>query len=203
MTIQDTAEVFQILQGAYPNWRPSKDTLVTWAALFADQPMEKVIAGVKAFIATDTKGFAPGIGQINEIIHRPAACMTETEAWALVKRAISNSLYGCYEEFDKLPSLLQKVVGDPMQLRDWALLTEGLDTVVASNFQRSYRVELERQRVDAALPMDVKKVLGIGGIVLASNAPWAPIPEIGSNAQLSGSSLRPLGKGCEAYEKKN
>ena len=92
---------------------------------------------------------------------------------------------------------------DPLQLRDWALLTEGLDTVVASNFQRSYRAELERQRVNAALPMDVKKALGIGGIVLASNAPWAPIPEIGFKAQLSGSSLRPLGKGCETYEKKN
>ena len=159
MTIQDTAAVFRILQGAYPNWKPSKDTLVTWASLFADQPPEKVIAGVKAFIATDTKGFAPGIGQINEIIHRPAVDMTETEAWALVKKAISNGLYGCYEEFDKLPPLIRKVVGDPLQLRDWAMLTDGLDTVVVSNFLRSYRMELERQRVAAAIPMDVKKVL--------------------------------------------
>lgn len=203
MTVQETAKVFQIIQGAYPSWRPGKETLVTWAALFADQPPEKVIAGVKAFIATDTKGFAPCIGQINEIIHRPAAGMTETEAWAIVRKAVSNGLYGCYEEFDKLPSLLQKVVGDPLQLRDWAMLTDGLDTVVASNFQRSYRAQLDRQKIDAALPAGVKRILGHGRTFVTSNAPWAPIPEIGSKAQLSGSSLTPLEKGCEIDEKKN
>ncbi len=160
MTLQETAAVFQILQGAYPSWKPNRDTLLAWSALFVDEPPEIVVAGVKAFIASDTKGFAPSIGQIKSIIHTPPDQLTESEAWALVYKAIQNGIYGCFVEFEKLPPLVQKVVGEPMQLRSWALLTDGLDTVVASNFQRSYRTVLERQKVNAALPGDVKKALG-------------------------------------------
>ena len=58
MTVQETATVFKVLQGAYPSWRPSKDTLTAWAALFTDEPLEMVIAGVKAFIACDTRAIS-------------------------------------------------------------------------------------------------------------------------------------------------
>ena len=159
MTIQDTAAVFQILQGAYPNWKPNRDTLVAWSALFMDEPAEMVVAGVKAFIASDTKGFAPTIGQIKSIIHTPPDQLSESEAWALVYKAIQNGIYGCFVEFEKLPPIIQKVVGDPMQINAWAQLPDGVSTVVASNFMRNYRTEMERQRMDAAIPKDVKKVL--------------------------------------------
>ncbi len=161
MTIQETATVFQILQGAYPSWKPNRDTLVAWSALFVDEPAETVVAGVKAFIASDTKGFAPTIGQIKSVIHTPPDQLSESEAWALVYKAIQNGIYGCFIEFEKLPPIIQKVIGDPTQLRSWALLTEGLDTVVASNFMRSYRTELERQRINASLPPDVKLALDV------------------------------------------
>ena len=95
MTIQETAAVFQILQGAYPSWKPNRDTLLAWSALFVDEPPEIVVAGVKAFIASDTKGFAPTIGQIKSIIHTPPDQLTESEAWALVYKAIQNGIYGC------------------------------------------------------------------------------------------------------------
>ena len=168
MTLQETASVFRIIQGAYPSWKPSKDTLEVWASVFSDEPMALVIAAIKAFIVSDDKGFAPAIGQIKRIIHKPETDMSELEAWTLIKKAISNGIYDCYEEFEKLPPLLQKIVGDPQQLHSWALLTSGLDTVVASNFQRSYRTEIERQQIDAALPLDVKKTLGLCGHVVAS-----------------------------------
>ncbi|MBQ6670216.1 MAG: hypothetical protein IJM80_01135 [Firmicutes bacterium] len=170
MTLQETAAVFQILQGAYPSWSPNKNTMVAWSALFADEPPEIVIAGVKAFIASDTKGFAPSIGQIKSIIHTPPDQLSESEAWALVRKAIRNGIYGCYAEFDKLPLLVQKVVGDPQQINSWAQLTEGINTVVASNFMRNYRTELERMRMDAAIPKDVKAVLEQHGIGRASIA---------------------------------
>ena len=168
MTLQETAAVFQILQGAYPSWKPNRDTLLAWSALFVDEPPEIVVAGVKAFIASDTKGFAPTIGQIKSIIHTTPDQLTESEAWALVYKAIQNGIYGCFVEFEKLPPLVQKVVGDPMQINAWAQLPDGVSTVVASNFMRNYRTMLERQRMDAAIPPDVKKVLGSGTKLLAS-----------------------------------
>ena len=175
MTVQETAKVFKVLQGAYPSWKPSKDTLAAWAALFTDEPLEMVMAGVKAFIACDTKGFAPSIGQIKEIIHTPPCDMTESEAWVLVRKAISNGIYGYEEEFKGLPAVVQKAVGSPMQIHHWAMLTEGIDTVVASFFTRNYRMQIEHLKTESALPVDVKKALGLDcGINTASIADVRP-----------------------------
>ena len=175
MTVQETAKVFKVLQGAYPSWKPSKDTLAAWAALFTDEPLEMVMAGVKAFIACDTKGFAPSIGQIKEIIHTPPCDMTESEAWVLVRKAISNGIYGYEEEFKGLPAVVQKAVGSPMQIHHWAMLTEGIDTVVASFFTRNYRLQIEHLKTESALPVDVKKALGLDcGINTASIADVRP-----------------------------
>ena len=85
-------------------------------------------------------------------------------------KAIRNGIYGCYVEFEKLHPLIQKVVGDPQQINSWAQLTEGINTVVASNFMRNYRTELERMRMDAAIPKEVKAVLEQHGIGRASSA---------------------------------
>ena len=175
MTVQETATVFKVLQGAYPSWKPRKDTLAAWAALFADEPFEMVMAGVKAFIACDTKGFAPSIGQIKEIIHKSQIGISEAEAWALARKAISNGIYGYEEEFKALPDVVQKAVGSPVQIHHWAMLTEGIDTVVASYFARNYRSQIERIRTEFALPGDVKKMLGLDcGINTASIADVRP-----------------------------
>lgn len=171
MTIQETAKVMDIIKGAYPNWTATKETVIVWAQMFVDDPVDIILAAVKSYIATDTKGFAPVVGQIKKIIvdfKQPD--MSEQEAWSLIRKAISNGIYGSYEEFNNLPPILQKVVGSPEQLESWATLTEGLDTVVASNVMRSYRSACERERFETALPSDVKLMLGsttklIGGAI--------------------------------------
>ena len=188
MTVQETAKVFKVLQGAYPNWKPSKDTLAAWAALFTDEPLEMVVAGVKAFIACDTKGFAPSIGQIKDIIHKPICEMTESEAWALVRKAISNGIYGYEEEFKALPVVVQKAVGSPMQIHHWAMLTEGIDTVVVSHFTRNYRLQIERQKARSIIPLEVINVLGLDcGINAASIADVRP----NASAELLGETPNP------------
>jgi hypothetical protein len=74
--------------------------------------------------------------------------MTEAEAWALVRKAASNSFYGqAAKEFDKLPPILQRLVGTPNQLRDWGMMDSNeFNTVVASNFQRSYRARVKSDK---------------------------------------------------------
>lgn len=160
MTLQDTAKVMDIIKGAYPSWNATKNTALVWAQMFVDDPVELVLAAVKSYIASDTKGFAPVVGQIKQIMtDLQVEDMNEQQAWSLVRKAIGNGLYGCYTEYAKLPPILQKVVGSPEQLTEWAMLEQGLDTVVASNVMRSYRAALERERFERALPSDVKMVL--------------------------------------------
>lgn len=162
MTVQETGLILDILQTAYPRWNADKKkTLVLWAQMFCDEPVELVGAAVKAYIAADVQGFCPTIGQIkNTIYEMRDDSLGEVEAWGLVKRAISNGIYGCYEEYQKLPPIIQRVVGSPEQIHDWALLTDGVSTVVASNFMRAYREELRRVKFRGVLPNDVKKALG-------------------------------------------
>lgn len=161
MTVQETAKIMDIIKGAYPSWNATKQTAIVWAQMFVDDPVDLVLASVKSYIASDTKGFAPVVGQIKKIMtDLQTDDMNENEAWSLVRKAISNGLYGSYTEFQALPPILQKVVGSPDQLSEWAMLTDGLDTVVASNVMRSYRKEVERQKFERALPTDVKMALG-------------------------------------------
>lgn len=160
MTLQDTSKIMDILKANYQNWNADRNTLILWSQMFADDPVKEVAAAVKAFIAQDTKGFAPVIGQIKQLMLKVKSDdMGEGEAWMLIRKAISNGIYGSCEEFEKLPEILQRVVGSPDQLEQWAMLTEGLDTVVQSNVKRAYRQELEREQFNRALPTDVRLAL--------------------------------------------
>lgn len=168
MTGNETLKILAVLKGAYPAFyrdmgRKEADGIVAlWTEMFAEDPYELVAAAVKALIACDEKGFPPHIGAVKARIRKITTPqeMTEGEAWALVLRAVSRSAYNAREEFDKLPKLLQGVVGSPNQLRDWALMDSGtLQSVVASNVQRSYKARAAANRDYAALPGDVKALV--------------------------------------------
>ena len=168
MTREDTIKVLSILRGAYPGFyrditkQEAESTIVLWASMFEEEPFELVGAAVKAFITADAKGFPPAIGQIKERIRQITQPeeMTEQEAWALVSKAISRSTYGSVEEFEKLPPEIQAVVHDPGQLRQWALAeADEVETVVASNFMRSFRAKQKATKEYLALPTDVKRLM--------------------------------------------
>ena len=167
MTIEETGVVMDILQAAYPRYysgpsAPNPEQAVSlWSTMFADDDLQLVLAAVKAFIATDIKGFPPHIGAIKSKLRQLTAPKetTELEAWGMVYRAICNSAYNSENEFSKLPKLIQGIVGDPGQLREWAMMpSDTVQSVVASNFQRSYRARAQHEREFAALPGDVQDV---------------------------------------------
>ena len=102
-----------------------------------------------AYIATDTKGYPPMPGAINErILQARELCgLTENDAWVLVLRAVSRGIYNSAEEFAKLPEEVQRIVGHPRQLHEWALLDAGeVNTVIASAFRRSWRARKELEK---------------------------------------------------------
>lgn len=135
-----------------------------WMTMFKDEPAESVSNAVYEYIATDTSGYFPSIGALREIIAKRSMrdALTEDEAWAMVRTATSNGYYGAEEEFRKLPRTVQKIVGNPEQLRDWAVMdSESFNTVVASNFRRSYRTQTEKEQNDLMLPQSIKQNIAL------------------------------------------
>ena len=168
MNHNETLAIMSVLKAAYPNFykdmkRTEAEGIVSlWAEMFSDEPAQLVAAAVKAHIANDAKGFPPHIGAIKEAVTRLRTPdeMTEIEAWGLVQKALSNGIYGSQQEYDKLPPIVQRLVGSPKQLKEWAMMdVDAVNSVVASNFQRSYKARAANERHMLSLPSDVRQVM--------------------------------------------
>lgn len=164
----ETVKILAILRGAYPQFyrdtdkQEALDTVNLWQSMFADDDFTIVSAAVKALISADEKGFPPVIGQVKARIRKitQPPQITDGEAWALVSKAIRNGYYSSKEEFDALPENIRRIVGSPQQLKDWSMMdSDTVHSVVASNFQRAYRVRTQNDAEYAALPPDVKKIM--------------------------------------------
>lgn len=168
MTRDETLAIMTVLKTAYPsfykdmNRETALQAVSLWTEMFSDDKPEIVAAAVKALIKTRKEGYPPTIGEVSAKIAeltQPKE-MTELEAWSLVERACRNGLHGAAEEFAKLPPLIQKAVGSPNQLREWAMMdADTVKSVVASNFMRSFKVYQKRERDMAMLPGDVRQLL--------------------------------------------
>ena len=161
MTKKETAEIIAVLQTNYPeNFREKSDTVLDamvnlWHSVFQRDPYPVVQAAVMSYMQTSTDRFMPNVGIIREQIRKitEPVGMSEAEAWSLVKNALRNGLYGFREEYAKLPPMIQRCVGTENTLREWAGIDLAmLDSVIASNFQRSYRAIARSENEWAKLP---------------------------------------------------
>lgn len=160
MEKEDTKKLLAVIVASFPNYKPENTqfTLNTWHEMLKDYDKGIVFMALKAYIATDTSGFAPSIGQVINQISKLQAKeeLTEIQAWGLVSKALRNGYYHSEEEFDKLPPTVQKAVGSPQMLQNWAMSDAGsIETVVASNFMRTYNAVVKRQEMESKLPSDV------------------------------------------------
>lgn len=165
MTEIETMKIMAVLQAAYPQFYAKKSDeelsqiVSLWAEMFADEPYNLVAMAVKALIKTRESTFPPGIGEINARIMQLTQPeeLSEMEAWALVSQAVRNSAYNSQREFDRLPEVVQRVIGSPAQLREWSQMdSDTVNSVISSNFQRSYRARAKNEREYIALPSSVK-----------------------------------------------
>lgn len=164
MTRQEAIKIMTILKTAYPNFYKdySKEELNAaidlWATMFVDEHPKIVTEAVKALICTHK--YPPTIADIKEkiaTITRPQE-MTEMEAWQKVKAAIS--YYNAAENFDKLPPTLKKIVGSPNTLREWAVMDgEVVNSVIQSNFMRSYKIKVAQEKEFTVLPDSTKQLI--------------------------------------------
>ena len=163
MTVIEAKKIIAVMLVSFPNFKPTDvDSMAeTWADMLSEYSYSQVSMALKAYIVSDTSGFAPAIGQLVEkiqTISQPQE-LNEMEAWSLVSRAIRNSTYNSVEEFAKLPQLVQKAVGLPDQLRTWAMDENYNEQVASSNFIKCYRTEVARSQELSKMPSDVRKII--------------------------------------------
>lgn len=162
MTREETVKIIRIICDSYPNFKPNNlsETVDVWNMLLSEYEYQYIAQGLKAYIVSDASGFAPSIGQIIEkaqLITEPTE-MNGAEAWSLVRKALSNGYYGAQEEFDALPETVRKAVGSPENLRNWSNTDESsVETVIQSQFLRSYRTEVLRKKEVSKMPEQIRK----------------------------------------------
>lgn len=164
MTVNETVEVLKILKATYPEYyrnlskEETKSMVDMWNWAYAETDVKEVLRALKSFITTDSKGFPPKPGQLNEHLNKLNNIneLSELQAWHLISKACRNSSYKAKEEFDKLPDILQKLVGSPNQLKYWSSLPQDeFETVVQSNFMRSYKHKSEQAKYYNSLPKEL------------------------------------------------
>jgi len=164
MTREETKKIVMVIASTYPNWHPMdmSFTVDAWTSMLDGFSYQQISTALKAFILTDTSGFAPSVGQLIGLLDRVGNNqeLSEMEAWSLVSDALRRSTYYAESEFEKLPDVVQKAVGSPSILRNWAQTdTQSVENVIQSNFMRTYRTELARSRELRKMPDDVGALL--------------------------------------------
>ena len=164
MTREETVKIIRIMVDSYPNYKPNNisETVDVWNMMLSDYDYNLVAMALKTYILSDTSGFAPSIGQLvakMQTITKPQE-LSEMEAWSLVSKAIRNSSYNSVEEFVKLPLLVQRAVGTPDNLRNWAVSDcQTIESVIQSNFLRTYRTVVKRENEINCMPNDIKSLI--------------------------------------------
>ena len=163
MTEKEVRQLLAMTQAVYPNYNPpSREAAVNaWLMCLSEYDNNVVMAAFKAYMTTNASGFAPAPGQLIEILQtltQPSE-LNELEAWSIVRKALRNCGYNSEQEFAKLPTVVQKTVGTPQQLKIWACDSEFNENVVSSNFIKTYRTEVKRATELNKMSSDVRKLI--------------------------------------------
>lgn len=164
MTREETVEIIHIICDCYPNFKPEdlSRTIDAWQVMLEEYSCEQVAAALKAYITSNTSGFAPSVGEIVakiQLVSQPQELDGMT-AWGLVSKALRNGTYGAVEEFKKLPPLVRQAVGMPDNLKNWATADyQTIETVIQSNFLRTYETIVKRANEINRIPDNIKSLI--------------------------------------------
>lgn len=130
-----------------------------WYSLLKDLDYRTVTMAVQSHMSANH--FKPTPADIRAMVVKAerANAPDALEAWAMVKKALRNSLYHADEEFMKLPADVQEAVGSPSNLKDWAGMdTETVNSVEQSHFVKAYNNVVQRSTANSALPPSLQVV---------------------------------------------
>lgn len=164
MTREETIKILSSLRAAFPNGYRNMDkgdylsTIEVWQDQFQDTSYEAVSAAVKSIIATSTSEWPPVIGAVKAEITKLSVSdlPTEDEAWASVRKACRDGYYHSEREFKKLHPAVQRAVGGPWQLKEWATFSDESMERVAYSFKKNYREVKDEEIRTEKLPESVR-----------------------------------------------
>lgn len=165
MKKEDIPKLFLCIAMLFPkNERPYLEATTQaqeqWARLLGDLPTDLVRAAVEAHACVSP--FPPTIADIRQRVAKirqggESGELTEAEAWAMVSKAISRASTYSVKDFEAFPPAVKRAVGSPRQLCEWGMMEiETVQSVVSSNFRRSYAQALTQHREAAMLPEAVR-----------------------------------------------
>lgn len=193
MNRDQVVQTLATLRAAYPHSfqnltkTDAKTMVELWERQFQADDEKAVSMAIDSLIATRTVGYSPTIGEIKEQIHklRNTEQMNDAQAWFLVEKACQRGLYNSREEFEKLPPDVQAAVGGHEQLRTWAMMdSETVNSVVASNFMKTYRTVKQREKEKSMLPQSVQEYLSEVADQMKLEEPKKPVMILGSLERL-------------------
>lgn len=151
-----------------PRFLPDTAAYDIWYEMLKQFDYTTLSQAVYAYLQTESR--QPTIADIRNkaLALLGKASLSGADAWSLVYKALTNSSYNSIEEFNKLPYPVQKAVGSADMLASWATVNiEEVQTVIQSQFLKSYAVEKERfeairtapdkyeQLIDSRKPVEV------------------------------------------------
>ena len=164
MTREETVKIIRIMSDCYPNYKPNNlsETVDVWQMMLDEYSYNQVSIALKAYVTSDTSGFAPSVGEIVakiQLVSQPQE-LDGMAAWGLVSKALRNGTYGAVEEFNKLPPLVRQAVGILDNLKNWATSDyQTIETVIQSNFLRTYEVIVKRANEINRMPDNIKSLI--------------------------------------------
>lgn len=164
MTREQTQELLLTIDTLYPNFQVKDKTLAVnaWFWALKDYPAAGIKAALEIYIKTNNGPFPPSAAQLIGCYHAPQDNdkMSEGEAWALVKKAIRDGCYHSEEQFAELPEDIQRAVGGAAMIQQWAMCdSDEINTVVMSNFQRSYKAIQAKQGFSEKVPPQLMEII--------------------------------------------
>ena len=162
MKREEWAVLVKAMKAVYtsPSFLPDQYAFDTWYGLLKDLDYKLLSFGLKKYMQTEWKEpTIAALRQCAQSLQTQKEELNETEAYAET-------------EFDRLQKIIQKAVSSPAQLREWAV-SENVDgtwwSVVQSNFQRTYRVEVQREQERRKLSPDLLKIIDTARLGGAEN----------------------------------
>ena len=162
MTMEETQKIIAVIDATYPNFKVKDATimLTAWYGILKEYEYKDISSALTIYIKTDDSNFPPSVSKLISMLNvaDKFSYPSETEAWGMVRKAISSlSWDNPKAEFDKLPAIVQRAVGNPARLKEWAMLdTSEVDTVESSNFLRSYRSAVTQEQEYKKMPQEVR-----------------------------------------------
>lgn len=147
-----------------PKFLADNFAIEVWYEMLKDLPYKVAADAIQRHMQTSK--FLPTIADLRENVQKNTAPeeMTAIEAWRLTYRAICNANYHAEEEFNRLPEVIQKTIGSPDTLKEWAKMDTGtVESVEQSHFIRDYNATVKRCKEVESLSPEIRSRLELQG----------------------------------------